>query len=541
MKNKIGIKNFRVFEEMTEFEIRPLTLLTGPNNSGKSSFTKLILAFKNNLKRIKFMESEEHNLESYEKILNWSSSSKELVVRPAAVVPGLSSEFCYQITYVDNSMRVIDVVNVLDGSKLISFQSVNGEELMFDDDDNELIIGTTHKNESGFYFDIIGLIELFYSKQIDVNNGLFKTSEYENANKYYKHEIDHLKQDYLLFDVFDRDTNITQYYKEDILKFQTQLFGNGIMFKQGIHSYASFENLNEFIKKSAGIVKEKLKDVLQNELELKNIKIEFSALGSLMFVNSKFNFIKTFSNHKEINALGSRIIHYVSANRGSQKRVLQNNADSQINELVASYSSLQRPDFKYLEQVLTLFEIEGKLVVERHENTISCVYLKRDNNKINLADLGFGYSQVIPIILKILIAIGENSSKKTWGMGDLIGRTFIIEEPEANLHPNLQSKFADFLSLTLKKHPRFHFIIETHSEYLLRKLQFLTAKGALNTNDTIIHYFNNDKYVSVNQPKVKHIDILADGNLSDSFGPGFYDETTKLQFDLYKINQAQNN
>jgi AAA15 family ATPase/GTPase len=36
MRNKIGIKNFRVFEEMKVFEIRPLTLLTGPNNSGKS-------------------------------------------------------------------------------------------------------------------------------------------------------------------------------------------------------------------------------------------------------------------------------------------------------------------------------------------------------------------------------------------------------------------------------------------------------------------------------------------------------------------------
>ncbi|ARV06095.1 hypothetical protein BTO04_04980 [Polaribacter sp. SA4-10] len=540
MKNKIGIKSFRVFEEMTEFEIRPLTLLTGPNNSGKSSFTKLILAFKNNLKGIKFMESEEHNLESYEKILNWSSSSNELVVRPAAAVPGLSSDFCYQITYVDNSMQVIDIVNVLDGSKLISLQSVNGEKIIYDDD-NHGMIGTTHKNEASFYFDIIGLIELFYSKQIDVNNGLFKTSVYENENKYYKHEINHLKQDYLLFDIFDGDTNITAYWKEDLLKYQTQLFGSGIMFKQGIYLYASFQNLNEFIKKSAGIVKEKLKDVLQKELELKNVKIEFSALGSLMFVNSKFDFIKPFSNHKAINALGSRAIHYVSANRGSQKRVLQNKADSQINELVASYSSLQQPDFKYLQQVLALFEIEGELVIERHENTISCVYLKRDNNKINLADLGFGYSQVIPIILKILIEIGDTAGEKRWGMGDFIGRTFIIEEPEANLHPNLQSKFADFLALTLKKHPKFHFIIETHSEYLLRKLQFLTAKGALNTNDTIIHYFNNDKYVSINEPKVKHIDILADGNLSDSFGPGFYDETTKLQFDLYKINQAQNN
>ena len=31
--SKIGIKNFRVFKEFTEFEIKPITLLTGPNNA----------------------------------------------------------------------------------------------------------------------------------------------------------------------------------------------------------------------------------------------------------------------------------------------------------------------------------------------------------------------------------------------------------------------------------------------------------------------------------------------------------------------------
>lgn len=33
----IGIENFRVFKEYTEFDFAPLTLLTGANNSGKSS------------------------------------------------------------------------------------------------------------------------------------------------------------------------------------------------------------------------------------------------------------------------------------------------------------------------------------------------------------------------------------------------------------------------------------------------------------------------------------------------------------------------
>jgi AAA15 family ATPase/GTPase len=50
MINKIGIENFRVFKDYTEFELRPLTLLTGPNNAGKSSLTKLLLLSKNGIK-----------------------------------------------------------------------------------------------------------------------------------------------------------------------------------------------------------------------------------------------------------------------------------------------------------------------------------------------------------------------------------------------------------------------------------------------------------------------------------------------------------
>ena len=57
----------------------------------------------------------------------------------------------------------------------------------------------------------------------------------------------------------------------------------------------------------------------------------------------------------------------------------------------------------------------------------------------------------------------------------------------------------------------------------------------------IIHYFNSDDNVSINEPKVKPIEINNRGILTDNFGPGFYDETTKLQFDLMKIRKEQSN
>ena len=75
MINKIGIENFRIFKEYTEFELKPITLLIGPNNAGKSSFTKLLLLLKNGIQKLNFTEGM-HNLESFDKVLNWDFKEK---------------------------------------------------------------------------------------------------------------------------------------------------------------------------------------------------------------------------------------------------------------------------------------------------------------------------------------------------------------------------------------------------------------------------------------------------------------------------------
>ncbi len=118
--------------------------------------------------------------------------------------------------------------------------------------------------------------------------------------------------------------------------------------------------------------------------------------------------------------------------------------------------------------------------------------------------------------------------------------TLIIEEPEANLHPLLQSKLADFFALTVNYFPNMKFIIETHSEYLIRKLQLLVAKESISPEKLIIHYFNANEHVNANEPKVKIIEINRYGQLTENFGPGFFDEAINLKFDLMVQNTKLN-
>ena len=85
------------------------------------------------------------------------------------------------------------------------------------------------------------------------------------------------------------------------------------------------------------------------------------------------------------------------------------------------------------------------------------------------------------------------------------------------------------------------FIIETHSEYLIRKLQYLTAKGELSSEDSVIYYFNSPEANLENEQQIKAIVISEDGTLSSDFGSGFFDEADKIALDLFLLNQSQKN
>lgn len=112
-----------------------------------------------------------------------------------------------------------------------------------------------------------------------------------------------------------------------------------------------------------------------------------------------------------------------------------------------------------------------------------------------------------------------------------------IEEPEVNLHPNFQIMLAEMI-FELSLNSTCHFVIETHSEYIIRKLQLLYAKNKNTPSDLIsILNFGSDN----NLGKVKTIHIDRNGSLSESFYPGFFDLSQDLQYQLMLANRSYQN
>lgn len=96
----------------------------------------------------------------------------------------------------------------------------------------------------------------------------------------------------------------------------------------------------------------------------------------------------------------------------------------------------------------------------------------------NIADLGFGYSQLLPIILQIwMVSHPFRSPERN-------APVIAIEQPELHLHPQFQAQIADVLaSVTSRDQNGPRIFLETHSEHLINRLGELISSGALDRRD----------------------------------------------------------
>jgi predicted ATP-dependent endonuclease of OLD family len=114
--------------------------------------------------------------------------------------------------------------------------------------------------------------------------------------------------------------------------------------------------------------------------------------------------------------------------------------------------------------------------VQGFKEVIHHLVVKQNNIDLDITDVGFGISQILPVIIQ-----GFLSSKNS---------TTIIEQPEIHLHPKMQADLADLFIDIVKKTDGKKLIIETHSEYLLKRLRRRISEGVISPDDVSICLFN---------------------------------------------------
>ena len=92
--------------------------------------------------------------------------------------------------------------------------------------------------------------------------------------------------------------------------------------------------------------------------------------------------------------------------------------------------------------------------------------------EVRLTDIGFGVSQVLPVLI-LCYYVPK-------------GSILILEQPEAHLHPKVQSDLADVL-IDVVKNRNVQIILESHSEHLLHRLTRRIAEGEISADDMALY------------------------------------------------------
>ena len=138
----------------------------------------------------------------------------------------------------------------------------------------------------------------------------------------------------------------------------------------------------------------------------------------------------------------------------------------------------------------------------RHEKT-------DDTNMVSIADVGFGVSQVLPVLVAVIVAEP--------------GQLVYLEQPELHLHPRAQVVLAQVLADAAKRGVRV--IAETHSSLLLLGVQTLVAERKLSPELVKLHWFSRNKY---GVTEVSSVDLDEAGAYGD-WPMDFDDVDLKIQ------------
>lgn len=113
------------------------------------------------------------------------------------------------------------------------------------------------------------------------------------------------------------------------------------------------------------------------------------------------------------------------------------------------------------------------------------VQTTKEGSWVVLPDVGFGVSQVLPVLTLCYYAPE--------------GSTIILEHPEIHLHPSVQAGLADALLDAIKTR-NVQIIVESHSEHFVRRLQRRVAEGKVDAKEVALYFCDRSATGSTIEP-----------------------------------------
>ena len=577
MKNTnpiFSLKNFRSFgEEGADFELAPITVLTGCNGSGKSSFVKALLLLsqqsisngverevimshesidailadvgtdiiKNKPSTVLKVSSKELGLGRFDKVLHRNSKDGVIIMSYR-----MWSEYLQEEVVVKRSFKANDDILNEGALTTLAIEKLNGTRIYISGRYTKRYLKTDENNKPLTPLEATGMIG--YGWVENGFDGAIKENlkRFTEVSQYYKSRS---REDFILkLAAISRE-------KENVLsaKEENELsdLRKTIDFFEKKYGKGQLEKYSDIIMRdwNASLLSHDEEGFPIGDDDTRTLRERLGDIG--ITVRERNNYFNCVFNECVTPWFINGIV-YIDSSSALVKRLYsiedENKMCKVLGELVKDGKN-ETGTFvnKWLKEK---FKIADKIKIRGTDEGIGIMaYLIKGEEERLLADDGYGITQLVSLLLQIEkcintnrivgkyssfeeIGIFENANGKLTNEDTYKHHFIAIEEPEVHLHPKYQSLLADmFVEANQTYH--IHFIIETHSEYLIRKLQVLVAdkENKLTSNDVSLNYVDKDENgISTN----RKIEILEDGRLSEPFGPGFFDEADSLAMDLIK-------
>lgn len=573
----LGLKNFRIFDDQNGFleEFSSLNLITGANNSGKSSIIKALQMLGESIRESRYpfnldLNRQHHLLGDFDNVL-FNKKNRKIEITLPFIFMGVTN-FCISLSFeAGNSykarLRGIQVIDKTDMGILFSFHyrdARNAEKKAYKEkfskelqDFKDSMKERSKEGGSVFTPTRLYLFEPYENPltgYVVWSVNLQKLKKYSSDLKWaYEHYLGNKKQwtgenleeldGRLIDNGFIPSSFIKSFKKDaDIKKwedFHKKIIGRKKTIKGKEHiGERDFEADDMFIPPSEieDLLFYQTREILKDKLKWKDLDSEHSEYSIIEYA---------FNNSWEnlINRIAT--INYVSNIKEENARSYNVDSNSPFVNLLKNYESADL-DTHFIIKYLKAFEIGKKITVELNPKyqSILVSITTLDGTQRELVDFGYGIKQLVLILMQISVLAQKNKRyEHVYGYdGEAIEERYdpsllIIEEPESNLHPKWQSLLADMFTEANRKF-NIQMIIETHSEYLIRKFQTLVAQKQVDAKQVKIFYLRGLNKISSVKKQIEKVFIQDDGGIDVKiFDDGFFDENYKLELSLLEIRR----
>ena len=536
MINKISFQNYKAFTN-GEIKIKPITILLGANSVGKSSIMQLFLLLqqtalsKNHYKSALKLHGGFVSLGEGLNLIRKKDKSKTLSLKvdfdSNKIMDELQND--YLSRYLEEMLNFATLVQQLYSQqynekdtfidKLTSLFSSNKKksfETPFGISRKDLASHFTREN----FADLLGKTHDMFVKldlkkipeeSLLINESIFLRHLHQYST--YRSGVNHLQRfpenvaEYLLAydflsgiknDIHDRKFSINYDIRVNgkdliLIKMEVENNGNEIISLTFDPDGANY--------KLSGVSSKYLKNVSHKTMDfLKQIFIVPSTIFSFVANNSNDNqrmgsrnsiFTAILRNVLiSFNEAASDLfeddkINYVSPLRAHPKRYYFLDK-AKVNEYVDTFdgdaiAEILKEDLHLKHQVNNWFKKFNLQVDVSHlKDVIHSLVINQNSLDLDITDVGFGISQVLPVIIQGFLSHSDSLT--------------LIEQPEIHLHPKMQADLADlFIDIVMAESSKKNYsslkylIVETHSEYLLKRLRRRISEGKIPADKVAIY------------------------------------------------------